>query len=60
MLDHYRLPYDPRRQEWEHDRDKLISLYRETSDPVDWQAVAELLRATGRAVPGDLFEQPIR
>ena len=60
VLDHYGLPYDPEKQLYQRTRDDLIKRYGEQSDPIDWQAVADRLRSTGRAVPADLFEQPTR
>lgn len=60
VLDHYGIPYDPRDDEWDDTRDELIASYRQGHDPIDWQAVADRLRATGRPVPDDLFDQPAR
>lgn len=60
VLDHYHLPYDPIAQGKSRNREQLIAWYGEDPEGIDWQAVAELLRSTGRAVPADLFEQPTR
>jgi hypothetical protein len=60
VLDHYQLPYDPMEQHWQLPREEIIERYRANAEPIDWQGVAELLRANGRAVPDDLFEQPTR
>ncbi|MEZ4437289.1 MAG: hypothetical protein R3F65_33265, partial [bacterium] len=60
VLDHYALPYDPKAQYWKRSRDEILALYRPDDEPIDWHAVAERLRSTGRPVPDDLFDQPTR
>ncbi|MCA9541950.1 MAG: hypothetical protein KC620_23800 [Myxococcales bacterium] len=57
VLDHYDLPFDPLEQGWSKTRQGLIDSYHRDSVPVDWQAVADRLRATGRPVPADLFDR---
>ncbi|MEZ4437256.1 MAG: hypothetical protein R3F65_33090 [bacterium] len=37
-----------------------IEWYNSDSEPIDWHAVADRLRSTGRPVPDDLFDQPTR
>ena len=56
VLDHYALDYDPLRQGWGRTRQELIDWYHRDSVPVDWNAVADRLRSTGRPVPDDLFD----
>lgn len=60
VLDHYGLPYDPMTQHWRETREQIIASYSEHPEPIDWHAVAERLRSTGRPVPADLFDQPTR
>ena len=60
VLDHYQLPFDPIAQGKARTKEEYVRWYSRDSEPIDWQAVAKLLRATGRAVPADLFEQPTR
>lgn len=60
VLDHYGLPYDPLKQHHAKTRAQLIEVYGQASEPIDWHAVAERLRSTGRPVPADLFDQPSR
>lgn len=56
VMDHYDLGYDPERQLHQKTRQQLIDWYHSDSVPVDWEAVAERLRSTGRPVPDDLFD----
>ncbi|MEZ4436158.1 MAG: hypothetical protein R3F65_27490 [bacterium] len=60
VLDHYALHYDPMEDHWRETRDQLIASYGSDLAPIDWHAVAERLRSTGRPVPDDLFDQPTR
>ena len=56
VMDHYEMGYSPERQFHQKTRQELIDWYRRDSVPVDWNAVAERLRSTGRPVPDDLFD----
>lgn len=60
VLDHYQLAFDPIAQGKRRTRAQFIEWYSSDSTPIDWHAVAELLRTTGRPVPADLFDQPTR
>ncbi|MCB9550817.1 MAG: hypothetical protein H6705_02770 [Myxococcales bacterium] len=60
VLDHYGFAYDPEKQFMQRSRANLIEWYNSDSEPIDWHAVAERLRSTGRPVPDDLFDQPTR
>lgn len=60
VIDHYGFVYDPAKQHHEKTRRELIDWYRSDSDPIDWREIADRLRATGRPVPDDLFDQPAR
>ncbi len=55
VMDHYGFNYAPEKQFMRKTRRELIDWYHSDSEPVDWHAVAERLRATGRPVPDDLF-----
>ncbi len=55
VVDHYGFDYAPEKQYMRKTRRELIDWYHSDSVPVDWHAVAERLRATGRPVPDDLF-----
>ncbi|MEZ4431753.1 MAG: hypothetical protein R3F65_05025 [bacterium] len=60
VLDHYGLTYDPEKQLYQRTRADLIKRYGDQAEPIDWHAVAERLRSTGRPVPDDLLSQPTR
>lgn len=57
VLDHHGLSWDPQKHQWPEARHELIESYRRGAVPVDWKAVADRLRSTGRPVPDDLFDE---
>lgn len=58
VLDHYGIDYEPRDQDLPWTRAEAIERFGKGGPSLDWQAVAERLRETGRPVPPDLLEQP--